>query len=1050
MLSNLVTALPPRQKLRDDITKAYRMDETTCIDRLLPLATLPDASRVTIDGTAKALVIATREYKKRESKIDSLLHQYDLSTDEGIALMCLAEALLRIPDKTTMDKFISDKLSTAQWKNHLSKDNPLFINAATWSLVLTGTVYAPALNDEKSMMASLKRGISRVGASVIRPVMLQMMKAIGNQFVMGETIDAALTRAKELEDTGYRYSYDMLGEAARTQKDADHYYQAYVTAIDAIGKAASSPLPAENPGISIKLSALYPRYEFAKRDLVMQIMPPLLLALAKQAKQYNIGLTVDAEEADRLDLSLDIFEKVFTDPALNDYEGLGLAVQAYQKRASFVLDWLADLSKREQRRIMVRLVKGAYWDAEIKTSQVQGFSDYPVFTRKNNTDVSYLACAKKLLSMPDCFYPQFGSHNAYTVAAIMEMAGTRTDFEFQCLHGMGRPLYDQIVDKTQYQRNCRIYAPVGTHKDLLGYLVRRLLENGANTSFVNRLADESIPVEKIVIDPVARVSALTHKPHPRIPKPSDIYGQWENSAGLDLSNETVLGELKQRMDTASKKPWVAKSIVNGEERTHDEGIALSSPSNHDINIGHVYKASEKDITDALTSAHQATRTWGETPVEERAVILEKAADLFQERMPELAAILTREAGKCIFDCLSEIRETVDYCRYYAYRARHDFDPTTLPGPTGELNILSLHPRGVIGCISPWNFPIAIFSGQIIAALACGNTVIAKPAEQTPLIAYHAIRILHEAGVPKDALHLLIGKGSVVGSALVKDERVAGILFTGSTDTAKFIEKTLAERKGATALLIAETGGQNAMIVDSSALPEQAVLDVAQSAFNSAGQRCSALRVLFVQEDIAPTILEMLKGYMRELSMGDASQLNTDIGPVIDTGALNMLNEHFTYMSQHGKLIAQVDLDTTLKGSYFAPCAFEISDLSLLKGEVFGPFLHVIRYKADELDKVMDSIINTGFGLTLGIHSRIEATIQTVLNRMPVGNRYINRNMIGAVVGVQPFGGEGLSGTGPKAGGPHYLPRLCVERCTSINTTAVGGNAKLVSLMEEDN
>lgn len=1045
----LTNTLPPASsQLRDTITNAYRMDETECLEKLIPDATLPVPRVALVTETAVRLVTETREYKKKQSKIDTLLHQYDLSTEEGISLMCLAEALLRIPDKATMDKFISDKISTVDWKNHISKTNSLFINAATWSLLLTGKVYAPNLDYQKSLMSSLKRSIGRLGASMIRPVILQMMKAIGTQFVMGETIDAALKRAVKIEAMGYRFSYDMLGEAARTAEDARAYYDSYVTAIDAIGKAAASGKPAENPGISIKLSALHPRYEYTNYDRVMAELPPLLLALAKQAKQYHIGLTVDAEEADRLDLSLDIFANVFQDPALDGWEGFGLAVQAYQKRAYYVLDWLSDLSRKQGKHIMVRLVKGAYWDAEIKLSQIQGQEGYPVFTRKNATDVSYLACARKLLSQPDRFYSQFGTHNAYSAAAIMEMAGDNRDFEFQCLHGMGRPLYDQIVDKNQFNRPCRIYAPVGTHRDLLGYLVRRLLENGANSSFVNKLADDSTPVEAIVFDPVARVAALASKPHPRIPLPRDIYHDWQNSEGLDLSNTDVLAQVKQKMDTAAKKKWHAASIVNGKVRS-GSSEAVASPANTDDIIGDVCKASGSDVEDALKAADAARKTWGETPVEERAVILERAAELFQRDMPELMTMMVREGGKCILDCMSEVRETIDYCRYYAWRARQDLAPVPLPGPTGEYNELSLHPRGIIACISPWNFPLAIFSGQILAALVTGNPVIAKPAEQTPLIAFKAVQIMHEAGVPGDALQLLIGKGSEVGARVVQDPRIAGVMFTGSTETAKFIEQSLAKRTGPIALLIAETGGQNAMIVDSSALAEQVVMDIAQSAFNSAGQRCSALRVLFVQEEMAPRLLSMLKGYMQELTIGDPRLLATDIGPVIDTDALQMLQAHYARMNQEASLIAQVAMPDTARGHFFAPCAFELQDLGILKGEVFGPVLHVIRYKANELDKVMDAITNTGYGLTLGIHSRIDATVQYVLNRMPVGNMYVNRNMIGAVVGVQPFGGEGLSGTGPKAGGPHYLPRLCVERTVSNNTTAVGGNARLVSLLEDD-
>lgn len=1035
--------------LRDTIINAYRMDESDCLKPLIAEATFPPDTVAKITDTAKALVIETREYKKKQSKIDTLLHQYDLSTEEGIALMCLAEALLRIPDNATIDKFISDKISTVEWKNHLSSEHSFFVNAATWSLLLTGKIYGPAINQQKNLMASLKRVISRLGAGMIRPVMLQMMKAMGKQFVMGENIDSALKRARELEEMGYRFSYDMLGEAARTAEDAQHYFNSYVTAIDAIGKVADKGNPEKNPGISVKLSALHPRYEYAKREQVLKELPPLLLALAQQAKEYNIGLTVDAEEADRLDLSLDIFEMVYNDASLDGWEGLGLAVQAYQKRASFVIDWLIALAKQKNKRIMVRLVKGAYWDAEIKLSQIQGFDGYPVFTRKNATDVSYIACAKKLLAHPECFYSQFGTHNAYSVAAILDLAGESQDFEFQCLHGMGRPLYDQIVDKNQYDRPCRIYAPVGTHQDLLGYLVRRLLENGANTSFVNRLADDKTPVEDIVFDPVARIAALSSKPHPKIPLPNDIYGAWKNSQGIDLSDPKKLARLKQQMDAAEKEKWIAAPIVNGNVLADKNANAVTSPSDTNRVIGYVNKAGVTEVEEALRAATAAARAWEDTPVAERAAILEKAADLFQEQMPELMTILTREAGKCIPDCLSEVRETIDYCRYYAYRARQDLVPQPLPGPTGEANQLSLHPRGIIACISPWNFPLAIFTGQIVAALLAGNPVIAKPAEQTPLIAFKAVQILHQAGVPKGILQLLVGSGSVVGAKLVSDTRVAGVMFTGSTETAKFIEQSLANRKGPIALFIAETGGQNAMIVDSSALAEQAVVDIALSAFNSAGQRCSALRVLFVQDEIAPKLLAMLKGYMNELTIGEPSLLSTDIGPVIDAGAQQMLKDHFAKMQEQGTLLAQVPMHVSQAGHYFAPAVFELSELGILEGEVFGPILHVIRYSAKNLDKVMDDIINTGYGLTLGVHSRIDATVQYIANRMPVGNIYVNRNMIGAVVGVQPFGGERLSGTGPKAGGPHYLPRLCIERSLSTNTTAVGGNARLVSLLEDD-
>lgn len=1034
-------------RLRDTITDAYRMDETACLNQLLPLATLPNSELAHVASVAKELVLETRAYKKNQTNIDALLHQYDLSTEEGIALMCLAEALLRIPDTATMDKFISDKLSTVDWKNHLQKENPLFVNAATWSLLLTGKLYSPLLDEQKTLMGSLKRVTSRLSVTMLRPIILKMMKSIGTQFVMGEDIHSALKRALELEQMGYRFSYDMLGEAARTKKDADHYYTSYIQAIEAIGKSAKSSVTTHNPGMSVKLSALHPRYEFAKHELILKEVSPLLLHLAQQAKKYNIGLTIDAEEADRLDLSLDIIETVFSDASLDGWEGFGLAVQAYQKRAFFVIDWLADLSKRHHKRIMVRLVKGAYWDAEIKTSQVSGFSNYPVFTRKNATDVSFLACAKKLLSQPECFFSQFGTHNAYSVAAILEMAGNNDDFEFQCLHGMGRPLYDQIVVK--HHRPCRIYAPVGSHKDLLGYLVRRLLENGANSSFVNRLANDRVPIEKIIADPVARLALLQTKPHPLIPLPSFIYPHWKNSMGIDLSNTKERQQLKQQLDEVSDDMWVAGPLVNGSALIDSDAKPVTSPIDPARVIGQVTNANAAIVEEALKTAHEGFTKWSQVSIETRASILERAAELFQQHMAGFIAILNAEGGKCIVDCISEVRETIDYCRYYAYRARQDLVPTILPGPTGEENQLSLHPRGVIACISPWNFPLAIFSGQILAALVTGNTVIAKPAEQTPLIAFKAIQLLQEAGIPPEALQLVTGLGSIVGAKLVQDERISGVLFTGSTETAKFIEKALAERTGPIAFLIAETGGQNAMIVDASALPEQVVFDIAQSAFNSAGQRCSALRVLFVQDDIAPALLDMLKGYMEEWSIGDPSLLSNDIGPVIDKDALEMLRAHYKQMAQEGRLIAEVPLDKQLPGYYFAPCLFELSDLRLLQKEVFGPILHVIRYPASDLDKVMDAIIHTGYGLTLGIHSRIDATIQYIASRMPIGNIYVNRNMIGAVVGVQPFGGEKLSGTGPKAGGPHYLPRLCVERVISTNTTAVGGNARLVSLLEDD-
>ncbi|MHB1947821.1 MAG: bifunctional proline dehydrogenase/L-glutamate gamma-semialdehyde dehydrogenase PutA [Gammaproteobacteria bacterium] len=1035
--------------LRDAIISAYRMDETVAVNKLVEDATLPPESLKRIHKNALTLVEETRKTRKKQGGLDAFLHQYDLSTEEGIALMCLAEALLRIPDKATVDRLISDKIATAEWSEHLNASDSLFVNAATWSLMLTGKIYSPTLNGDKSWAASLKRLFSRTSGTVIRPIIQQGMKIIGKQFVMGRTIDEAVERAKKLEAKGYRYSYDMLGEAARTEADADAYFKSYETAIAAIGKASHGLSPIQGPGISVKLSALHPRYELANRERVMNELVPRLLALAKQAKEQNIGLTVDAEEADRLDLSLDIIEAVFSHPSLMDWDGFGLAVQSYQKRAPFVIDWLADLSKRYKRRLMVRLIKGAYWDAEIKYSQIMGYEGYPVFTRKNSTDVSFIACAKKLLAFPDCFYPQFGTHNAYSVAVILELTAGRQDFEFQCLHGMGNALYDQIVSQGI---PCRIYAPVGSHKELLGYLVRRLLENGANSSFINRIADDDASIESIIADPVARIQGLAHKPHPHIPLPKDIYGpERKNSKGIDLSNLHSLEDLKTAMEKeVSKELLVSGPIINGKLIATAQATPIVSPTHTNQTIGYVHEATLEDVQTALTYATVAAVNWAKKPVAERAACLERAAELFEQQMPALMTILCSEGGKQITDSISEVRETVDFCRYYALRARKDLSPKTLTGPTGEFNQLSLHPRGVIACISPWNFPLAIFTGQILAALVSGNAVIAKPAEQTPLIAAVAVRILHEAGIPIDAIQLLPGRGEIVGAGLVGDPRISGVMFTGSTETARLIQQTLAHREGPIVPLIAETGGQNAMIVDSSALPEQVVADVISSSFNSAGQRCSALRVLFVQEDIAPRLLEMLKGAMAELTIGDPSLLETDVGPVIDNDALSMLNAHVDKMSQIAKLIYQVPMPNNLPpGHFFAPCAFELENLNELTREVFGPILHVIRFKAKDLDKILNEINKTGYGLTLGIHSRIDATIKYIQEHMAVGNIYVNRNMIGAVVGVQPFGGEGLSGTGPKAGGPHYLPRLCVERAISINTTAAGGNATLVSLDEDD-
>ena len=1020
-----------------EINALYRADEAAVVSTLLREATLPAEARDRISQKARELVAEVRKQRLHGSGIDAFMHQYELSSQEGIVLMCLAEALLRIPDDETIDKLIEDKIGSAQWERHLGKSESLFVNASTWGLMITGRMIR--LKDSKS---TLQRLVQRSGEPLIRQAVRQAMRILGRQFVMGRSIDEALDRAKTAEAKGYRHSYDMLGEAARTAEDAEHYLVAYTKAIDAIGQAAGRRGPNDAPGISVKLSALHPRYELAQGERVMNELVPRLKQLAVQAKRYDIGFTVDAEEADRLDLSLEIIAKVYDDPELSGWEGFGLALQAYQKRASKVIDWLAQLAQQEGRRLMVRLVKGAYWDTEIKRAQERGLDGYPVFTRKANTDVSYLACARKLLANRDRFYPQFATHNAHTVAAVLEMAEGKGGYEFQRLHGMGEALYDQVVAPERIP--CRIYAPVGSHEDLLPYLVRRLLENGANSSFVNRIVDEKAPIEEIVADPVARVARLTQIPHPKIPLPRDIYGpERKNSRGIDFSDLAELEKLYQAMCAADERDWRAAPLIGGVLMPGEEK-PVRSPAEQSRRVGTLIEASAEQAAQAMERAARACHGWDQTPAAERAACLERMADLMEAQMPTLMAICAREAGKSILDGVAEVREAVDFCRYYAARARTDFDgPRLLPGPTGELDQLQLHGRGVFVCISPWNFPLAIFIGQIAAALAAGNAVVAKPAEQTTLVAFQAVNLLHQAGIPGDVLQFLPGAGATVGAALVKDPRVAGVAFTGSTETAWAINRTLADKRGPIATLIAETGGQNAMLVDSSALLEQVTADILASSFQSAGQRCSALRVLFVQVDVADKLITMLKGAMAELRIGDPWDLATDVGPVIDADARAMLQARAERMGREAQELYRCSLPTgSENGNFFAPRAYMIDSLSRLQREVFGPVLHVIRFKASELDQVIDMVNGTGYGLTFGIHSRIDNTIRQVVARIRVGNTYVNRNIIGAVVGVQPFGGEGLSGTGP-----HYLHRFATERTLSINTTAAGGNASLMTLQE---
>src|SRR3990167_3746135 len=885
-----------------------------------------------------------------------------------------------------------------------------------------------------------------MGEPAIRLAVRQAMRIMGHQFVMGRTIQEALERSRKGDNASYRYSFDMLGEGAFTAADAARYLEAYRNAILAIGSGGPYPDVFAAPSISVKLSALHPRYEFAKRARVLDELVPNIVSLAQLAKAQGIGFTIDAEESERLELSLDVIAAAYSDPSLDGWKGYGLAVQAYQKRAPFVLDFLIDLARSTGRRMPVRLVKGAYWDSEIKKAQVDGLAGYPVFTRKANTDVSYLACARNMLEAGDALYPMFATHNAQTIAAVHQMAQGR-DFEFQRLHGMGDHLYAETIGQQHLGVPCRVYAPVGSHEDLLPYLVRRLLENGANSSFVNRITDETLPPAELVADPVAAVAAYPTKPHPHIPQPLAIFADRKNSMGVNLANDQELGVLADKVN-ASIKPWHAMPLIPGSEN-QGATIAVTNPADRREAIGRWQATEPSQVEQALKNAQSAYAGWDKLPAASRAKILEYAADLMEERMPELIALCVKEAGKSLSASVAKVREAVDFCRYYSQQSRKLFGSAEkLPGPTGESNELQLHGRGVFVCISPWNFPLAIFMGQVAAALAAGNSVIAKPAEQTSLTAFFAVKLLQEPGVPKDVLPFLPGDGATVGAALPRDPRVTGVVFTGSTDTAWAINRALAARRAPLATLIAETGGQNALIADSSALPEQLVKDGMTAAFDSAGQRCSAARILFVQSDIADKVINMLSGAMDEIVVGDPALLSTDVGPVIDEDALGILVAHAARMDKEARLIKAVKLpESCSHGSFFAPRAYELQSLSQLTQEVFGPVLHVIRYEARDLDKVLDQINATGYGLTLGIHSRIDATVQHIVRSVRVGNCYVNRNQIGAVVGVQPFGGEGLSGPGPKAGGPHYLLRFASERTLTVNTTAAGGNASLLTLAE---
>ncbi|HKU78346.1 MAG TPA: bifunctional proline dehydrogenase/L-glutamate gamma-semialdehyde dehydrogenase PutA [Rhodanobacteraceae bacterium] len=1049
MAEILSPELPPRPSpTRARITAAWLREESEAVNELLAQAEFSDDARARIEAQAADLVTRVRAKQDQRSAVAAFMQQYDLSSNEGILLMCIAEALLRIPDSETADRLIRDKLTEADWKKHLGTSKSVLVNASTWGLMLTGHLVTLPDATRRDYQAALRRLVNRAGEPLVRLAVRQAMRIMGQQFIMGRDIKSALARTQRNGNAAYRYSFDMLGEAALTQAAADMYLGAYRNAIDAVGRHPKAGDVLEAPSISVKLSALHPRYEVAKRARVLDELTPRLLALSQQAMARGIGLTVDAEEAARLELSLDVLHGVFAHPSLEGWNGFGLAVQAYQKRAPFVLDWLAETARAAGRRWCVRLVKGAYWDAEIKLAQELGLSGYPVYTRKPNTDVSYLACAMAMFEAgADVIYPQFATHNAHTIAAIHHIARGRP-FEYQRLHGMGQELYDEVIGKEHLNVPCRVYAPVGSHKDLLPYLVRRLLENGANTSFINHVVDEFLPMKQLVGDPGEVVRGFASKAHPHIPLPVDLYGELrKNSMGANLSNDNELAGLAEAANQ-HPGPWHAAPLVPG--ATADGAmVKVANPADRRVEVGTWQGAGEATVQKALANAVAAQPEWDRLPAASRAAILEHAADQLEARRGEFISMCVREAGKTLSASIAEVREAADFLRYYATMARRLFGhPETLPGPTGETNELSLHGRGVFVCISPWNFPLAIFTGQIAAALVSGNAVIAKPAEQTTLIAHAMIKLLHAAGIPADVLQLVPGDGAVVGPLLTGDKRVAGVAFTGSTDTARAINRALAGRDAPIAALIAETGGQNAMIADSSALPEQLVKDVVASAFDSAGQRCSASRVLYVQDVVADKVIKMLAGAMDELKVGDPALLSTDVGPVIDDDALGMLDKHAAKMDKLAKKINQVELgEDCAHGTFFAPRAYEIPSLEVLEREVFGPVLHVVRWKAGELDKVIDQVNATGYGLTLGIHSRIDETVEYITSRMRVGNCYVNRNQIGAIVGSQPFGGEGLSGTGPKAGGPHYLLRFATERSLCINTTAAGGNASLLTLQD---
>ena len=1020
-------------RLLPPFTAAFAPDDGAIAAELLKQAGFSAEQDARIDRTATRLIGAIRSSDDRLGGVEDMLREFALSTKEGLALMVLAEALLRVPDARTADRFIEDKLGEGDFLHHETKSSAFLVNASAWALGMSARVIQPG----ETPQGTIGRLAKRIGVPAVRAATRQAMRLMGSHFVLGETIEAALSRARS--SGALRYSFDMLGEGARTAADAERYFDAYASAIHAIGATTDDfPLP-DRPGISVKLSALHPRFEALSRQRVIAELVPRLIDLARRARTYNLNFTVDAEEADRLELSLEVIATAFSDASLAGWDGFGLAVQAYQKRAGAVIDYASELAGALNRRMMVRLVKGAYWDSEIKRAQERGLSGYPVFTRKAMTDLNYIACARKLLGLRPRLFPQFATHNALTVATLLELARGESGFEFQRLHGMGEALYAQLA-KDNPDLATRTYAPVGSHRDLLAYLVRRLLENGANSSFVALAADDSVPLATLLQRPADIVGNADNARHPNIPLPGDLFmPRRRNSCGIEFGDRAALDKLLAAV-AAEAASVAATSLIDGMAFA---GAArqLCSPIDQKTVIGSVVEPTPEDACAAIAAAREGFAGWSRTSARARAAILEKAADLLEQRAAHFIALLQREGGKTLDDAVSEVREATDFCRYYAAQGRDLFgNGEPMPGPTGESNVLCLRGRGVFAAISPWNFPLAIFTGQVTAALMAGNTVVAKPAEQTPLVAFEVVRLLHEAGVPRSALHLVPGDGSI-GAALTAHPKLAGVVFTGSSEVARSINRTLAAKDGPIVPLIAETGGINAMIVDATALPEQVADDVVTSAFRSAGQRCSALRLLFVQDDVAERMIEMISGAARELKIGDPRDASVQIGPVIDDDAKRRLDAHIARMRSQARLHFEGDAPA---GLYVAPHIFELASADQLTEEVFGPVLHLARYAAERFDDVLRAIENSGYGLTLGVHSRIDDRIDAVVERLPVGNVYVNRNMIGAVVGVQPFGGVGLSGTGPKAGGPHYLARFATEQTVTVNTAAAGGNAALMS------